>query len=727
MKQYGVVFCLCMIVICCMSCDLPIPSKNNNAIIYHVSPDGDDANPGTEVKPFRTIERAQQILRQHKPENTGETTVYLHKGVYAFDKSITFSAEDSGTKDSPIVFTAYQNQSVKFIGGKELPKKWFSSVNDPAIVERIISDEAKRKVISVNLHEHGIKEYGQLSMRGFPDHDPEMPHRQKKQPAPMELFYGGQRQTIARWPNTGHLTLAEVLDAGPTWDWDKDDTPEFWLSGGTFRFNSKDANSWRPGKGQKADDVWVSGFFSKAWAWNYNKVEKIAPSAKTITLRYGVLEGGVLSNDTTKYGKRYFYFENLLEEIDQPGEYYLDRNDGTLYVWPPDAWDNSQEGFVVSLLVGPILDFQKAEHIAFKNIIFEGGRGFAVRCQGSRGIVIDNCEIRNFTTGGMYIDAYETQITNSHIHHTGGTAIHLLGGDFETLTPSGNVLDNCEIDNFGYWDKVYYPGITIRGVGQRISNCLIHDGPHMGVMIYGNDHMIEYNEFYSVPNELRDMSAIYVNLGERIAERGTVIGRNYFHDIGLADDIGKQGAVYFDSSTNAFTVEENMFYNIGTVASDWTVMVHGGSYMNIRNNVFVDCAKPYHSAFWLTTWGKSWIPWYEKRWEAMFEKYDFASMPHGKKYPELLRFLEEDRLIPDNNVFERNVIYNPSKAVAGKVVTIKDTDEKVLIQKDNWTTKDDPGFVNAKEKDFRFKKDAKVFKEIPGFSDIHFEEMGLKK
>ena len=87
------------------------------------------------------------------------------------------------------------------------------------------------------------------------------------------------------------------------------------------------------------------------------------------------------------------------------------------------------------MLADPVLDFQKCENIVFRGITIEGGRDFAVRCQDSRGIVIDQCEIRNFTTGGMYIDAYETQITNSHIHHTGGTAIHLLGGDFETLTP----------------------------------------------------------------------------------------------------------------------------------------------------------------------------------------------------------------------------------------------------------------------------------------------------
>lgn len=726
MKLAGIVFCLSLLIFSSMSCSSQL-GASKNSVELHVSPDGKDSNPGTLAKPFKTLHHAQQFIKESKLNGNKKVTIYLHEGVYALDKSLKFTAEDSGSKAFPVVYTAYQDQTVKIIGGKELPKKWFTPVHDPAILERIICPNSRKVVLSVNLHDRNIRNYGKMSLRGFPDHDPDMPQGQKKEKASMELFYNGQRQTIARWPNAGKLYPTTVIDPGPTWDWDEDDTPEFWQRGGTFRFASKDSDTWRPEKWQKADDIWTEGILSKAWVWNFNKVEKIDPEKKVITLRYGVFEGGILAADASKQDKRYFHFVNLLEEIDQPGEYYLDRNTGILYVYPPEGWDESDTGFEISLLADPVLDFDKAENITIQGLIVESGRDFGVRCMNTRNIGIDQCEIRNFTTGGMYIDAYQTQITNTHIHHTGGTAIHLLGGDFETLTPSGNIMSNCEIDHFGYWDRVYYPGITLRGVGQHITNCLIHDGPHMGMMIYGNDHLIEYNEFHSVPNEFRDIAAIYVNLGERVAERGIVIKRNYFHDIGLGDDIGKQAAVYFDSSTNAMTVEGNLFYNVGTVNNDWSVMVHGGSYNKITNNVFVDCTKPYFTAFWLTSWGKSWIPWYEKRWKALFEKYDFANMPHGKKYPELLRFLEEDRLAPDNNVFSGNLIYNPNKAVKGNPISISYKDKSVLIQENNWIASEDPGFKNASKRDFRFEEDAKVFEKIPGFEDIHFEKMGLKK
>ena len=162
MKQRGFIFCMCLIVLCSVSCNSQVTSKNDNSVVFHVSLDGEDTNPGSETKPFRTLQHAQQVLKLNQLKGKKMITVYLHEGVYAFDESLIFTDVDSGTKDSPIVFTAYQDQTVKFIGGKELPKKWFGSIKNPVILERIISPKARKAVLSVNLHEHGIKEYGQL-------------------------------------------------------------------------------------------------------------------------------------------------------------------------------------------------------------------------------------------------------------------------------------------------------------------------------------------------------------------------------------------------------------------------------------------------------------------------------------------------------------------------------------------------------------------------------------
>jgi hypothetical protein len=47
--------------------------------------------------------------------------------------------------------------------------------------------------------------------------------------------------------------------------------------------------------------------------------------------------------------------------------------------------------------------------------------------------------------------------------------------------------------------------------------------------------------------------------------------------------------------------------------------------------------------------------------------------------------------------------------------------------RNNWVTKEDPGFVDMKNKNFALKPDAKAFQMIPGFEPIPFSKMGIYK
>lgn len=64
---------------------------------WHVAPDGNDRNPGTEARPFATIGKAQQAVRAVNQAMTGDIEVILHAGTYAIDRTILFEPEDSGT------------------------------------------------------------------------------------------------------------------------------------------------------------------------------------------------------------------------------------------------------------------------------------------------------------------------------------------------------------------------------------------------------------------------------------------------------------------------------------------------------------------------------------------------------------------------------------------------------------------------------------------------------
>jgi hypothetical protein len=72
------------------------------AATFHVSPAGDDVNSGSIDKPFKTLARARDAVRQYKQNadaKPGPIEVLLHAGTYYLPQTLIFTAEDSGTKD----------------------------------------------------------------------------------------------------------------------------------------------------------------------------------------------------------------------------------------------------------------------------------------------------------------------------------------------------------------------------------------------------------------------------------------------------------------------------------------------------------------------------------------------------------------------------------------------------------------------------------------------------
>ena len=90
------------------------------------------------------------------------------------------------------------------------------------------------------------------------------------------------------------------------------------------------------------------------------------------------------------------------------------------------------------------------------------------------------------------------------MYQMGGGGISLSGGDRTALTPAEHVAENNHIHHYARVKRVYQPGITLRGVGNRAVRNLIHNAPHMGMGFSGNDHTIELNEIHSVCYESND-------------------------------------------------------------------------------------------------------------------------------------------------------------------------------------------------------------------------------
>lgn len=83
------------------------------AEIYHVSPAGDDSNPGSEDAPWRTLSHAAEIA------DAGDT-VYIHTGVY----TEPLRPRNSGAAGAPIIFTAYPGDNPIIDGEAESATEW---------------------------------------------------------------------------------------------------------------------------------------------------------------------------------------------------------------------------------------------------------------------------------------------------------------------------------------------------------------------------------------------------------------------------------------------------------------------------------------------------------------------------------------------------------------------------------------------------------------------------
>jgi Right handed beta helix region len=321
-------------------------------------------------------------------------------------------------------------------------------------------------------------------------------------------------------------------------------------------------------KWSQATDIWFQGLFDIYWADD--------------TLGGSISSDGVVHlNAAPSFGIKTgqpFFVLNLLEELDIPGEWYLDRGTGILYFWPPAAMGTSE--ISVSLLNVTLLQVNDVSHVYFQDLTFEEGRSGLVIVTNGDDVRFTGSTFRNTGTAGLKILGTNNSVSECQIYNTGAEGVRIEGGDRASLTKSNNVVSNSEIYNFGRWERTYHPGISLYGVGNTIEHNQIHDAPHAAVLIYGNDNHIQYNEIYNVVNEANDAGAIYS--GRDLGFRGNYITNNFIHHIQSV--FGGSNGVYLDDAVSGFTVNGNILYDINGDG-----ILSGGGRDNIfRNNVLVN-------------------------------------------------------------------------------------------------------------------------------------------
>jgi hypothetical protein len=380
---------------------------------YFVATNGDDANPGSKARPFATLERARDEVRalSAAKQYPGEgVTVWLRGGVYQRNRSFDLDARDSGKASAPVVYAASAGETVRLVGGRTIPASAFRRVNDRTLLDRVVSHAARRHLLQVDLKGLGITDYGELR----PMHAVDFGSNTHYLSAPLELFIDGRAATLARWPNRNDAVPMLGLVECAVQDIVKDE------KGGAKEYSTvllKDVPTkpWgTEGNGdypalfpQQAishlsqwgtlEDAYVVGGLVRAYAHTSRRIGAVDAKQGTVTFTTPIHVW-----PTYKDMAKWFYFSNLPEELDVPGEYYLDRRTAVLTLYPPAGFNDKSE-VVVSLLNDVLVAMEGCSHVRVRGLTLEATRTSGIYVERGEDNIVEHCVIRNTGIVGVQI------------------------------------------------------------------------------------------------------------------------------------------------------------------------------------------------------------------------------------------------------------------------------------------------------------------------------------
>ena len=451
-----------------------------NAQPYFVSPAGDDANSGALESPFATLQRAQQAVRQMRGD------VFLRGGIYYLPATLVLTAQDSGSKDAPVVFQNYRGENPVISGGVRLENLDWQPFTNGIFQAQVPADLQTE-----------------------------------------EIFVNGERQILARYPNFD---------------------PE------AQYFNGFAADAISPERASRWADP-AGGYFHAMhpalwgdFTWRIMGKD---------TNNQVKLEGGWQNNRGAAAHKSIRFVENIFEELDTPGEWFLNSKTHTLYFYPPAGLDLKQ-AVVEATRLWTLVEFRGDEAhpvkwITLRGLVFRQAsrtvmdtreplvrsdwaiyRGGAIFFNGAEDCALEDSFIDQVGGNAVFVNNYNRRITirGAQIAKAGASGICFIGDPQAARSPLFNyyqtrkleeidrtrgpknnnypadcLVDDCLIHLTGRVEK-QTSGVEI-DLAQNITvrHCSIYDVPRAGINIgdgcWGG-HVIEWCDVFDTVKETGD-------------------------------------------------------------------------------------------------------------------------------------------------------------------------------------------------------------------------------
>lgn len=534
------------------------PVLGDKSVIY-VAKNGSDSADGSKENPLRTFDGAKQRIRELKKKQGADFSgvqVYVREGTYILEKGFTLESEDSGSENAPVVWSGYPNEEVRITNGRVLEPSKFHLVKENDILERL-PDTAKGKVYSYSLHANGIN-CGTYRLGNQDKYHPSFD------------IYGIGNMLVADerleqravYPNGGYSFLSDRQASSST----------------DLYYDDEVGDRWKT-----AENPWIRGMFGQMYYRETIKAKDFDFENKIIHLSQGV-SAGIRAGFS-------WSIVNLLEELDIPGEWYVDENKSILYYYPRKNISDSE--IIFSSNLEPIFTLNETKYITIENMRFICGLDTGIKITDGYANTVSDCEVKDMGYYGIHVyntgtkGAGHNVIKNNFVHYTGRAGIKFEGGNRKEQITQSDAAENNFLENYATEFLSNTGGITTDGtVGVEIRNNTIHNDDSCAIWMAGNDDIIEYNEMYNVVKGIDDYGALYGS--EKGATRqGVRMNHNYLHDVVYEATAGTTGFLagfYSDANrNNGARVDNNIFVNV-----ECPIFFSNNHNMQAKGNLMLD-------------------------------------------------------------------------------------------------------------------------------------------
>lgn len=535
-----------------------------------------------------------------------------------------------------------------------------------------------------------------------------------------ELYYNGKLMQWARYPN---FDPAQPRTGG------------FLQNAGVAEPDSKTKFVYKEGqlhpeKWSHPERAWMMFHDSLSYETQYCPIKSIDATKRVLEAQSGVY--------MLKPGDPY-YVCGILEELDAPGEWYLDSDTKTLYFYPPSGDPNGKDQVVIPALKSAIVlkgdpkQDKWVENVQITGLAIRDTRGRAVEMTGAKNCAVTACDLRNAEVG-VYLgdDTHACRVQGCDITQTQGDGVSIIGTSMDHERVTDNVVDNCYIYDIG-WGRIHNRCGGVYGhrmMRTRITHNRIHDTPRYSIgMDVGGDCEIAYNYCHHANLVTMDTSLIEaataldwgLPMDQQQARHKPWNWGNTIHDNIMFDSGGwgpdvKGGlsgprfswGVYLDTHCSGWHVYNNLIYD--TVLGAF--MVNGGMDNVFENNI---CLNGKEDQCFLETWPK--FP-----MSGNVVQHNIFAYAGGTA-----NLYNNPRTTKENVVYRDNLIYCADGKI--KVASVAGATKKnswemwLKLGQDEGSIVADPQFVDPAKPDWRLKPTSPAFKV--GFKPIDLSKAGV--